>query len=164
MTDLNTYITNRISYYAPGREDGGAAILQAIHRRDYASLKPNAVLLILTQTITYLYTRHTELLKDSAKLEKLQPVNATAYYRRDREGAKRYLYLNHPTHDNGPRIRQYIGADPTRQHQALDRIKAYEDLVKVQTEIREIDHRLAAITGHLARSLLAATKGIDRIW
>lgn len=164
MTDLNTYITERIGYYAPGREDGGAATLQAINRRDYATLEPQTVLIILGQAITYLATRRGILDIQVTRLQALQPINATAYYRKDRNGHPRYLYLNYPSHNNTPRKRQYIGADPARQHQAMTRLQAYDDLVKVQAEIQEVDHRLVAITHHLACSLLAATKGIDRIW
>ena len=54
MTGLDTYVTNRISHYAPGRSDGGAATPQAI---------------------TYLRTRR-ETLAEAACLEQLQPVLA----------------------------------------------------------------------------------------
>lgn len=164
MIDLNTYITERIGFYAPGREDGGAATLKAIQRRDFATLEPQAVLIIVGQVITYLHTRHNVLQMEENRLQGLQPVNATTYYRRDHHGAKRYLYLNHPSHNAHPRKRQYIGADPARQTAALARLQAYKDLVVVQEQLREVNHRLDAITGHLARSLLAATKGVDRIW
>jgi len=54
MTDLTTYMATRISNYAPGRTDGGAATLQAIRRRDYNALDPHATLVIVDQAITYL--------------------------------------------------------------------------------------------------------------
>lgn len=164
MTDLNTYITDRISYYAPGRANGGAATLETIRRRDFATLEPQAVLIIVSQVITYLHTRRGALDVQVIRLQALQPVNATTYYRRDRQGAKRYLYLNYPAHNGQPRRREYVGTDPTRQATALARLQAYDDLVQVQTEIREVDNRLAAITGHLARALFTATMGLDRIW
>lgn len=164
MTNLNTYITDRISHYAPGREDGGTATLQRIRRRDYANLEPQAVLIIVSQVITYLHTRHQDLETEANRLQALQPINATAYYRKDHQGQPRYLYLHHPTHNDAPRKRQYVGADPARQAQAMAHIKAYHDLVKVQTEITEVDHRLAAITGQLARALQAATMGLATLW
>lgn len=164
MTDLNTYITNRINYYAPDRTDGGAATLEAIRRRDYANLEPQAVLIIVGQTITYLHTRHTTLQVETARLEQLHPIEATLHYRKDRHGQPRYLYLLHPTHNDGSRRRQYIGADPAKQAQAMARIEAYEDLLQVQAEIREVSHRLAAITGHLARALTAATHSLGPQW
>jgi hypothetical protein len=164
MIELNTYITERIGFYAPDRTDGGAAILETIHRRDFANLEPQAVLIIVGQVITYLITRQGTLGIQETRLQARQPVDASAYYRRHNRGAKRYLYLNHRIQDNRPRKREYIGADPGRQAAALDRIDAYEELVKVQAEIREVSNRLAAITGHLSRALLAATMGLDRVW
>lgn len=164
ITDLDTYLTDRIKYYAPDRKDGGAATLQAIHRRDYASLEPQAVLIIVGQVITYLHTRHMGLRDKATQLQQLQPVNATAYYRKDTKGQPRYLYLNHPIHNDRPRKRQYIGADPARQRQALDRIEAHKDLVQVLAEMGEVGRRLSAITGHLARALIAATIGLTPQW
>jgi len=82
----------------------------------------------------------------------------------DRGGRPRYLYLIHPTQHDGSRQREYIGADPDKQAEALARVEAYEKLVQVRDAIREIDHRLAAITGHLAHALLAATNGLDSYW
>ncbi|TEU19056.1 MAG: hypothetical protein E3J21_04715 [Anaerolineales bacterium] len=64
----------------------------------------------------------------------------------------------------GSRRREYIGADPEAQPAALARVETYEKLVQVCSEIREVDHRLAAITGHLARALHAATNGFDPYW
>lgn len=164
MTDLNTYITDRLKYYAPNREDGGAATLRTIHRRDYANLEPQAVLIIVGQVITYLNTRHMSLKVEAERLQQLGPIQASPHYRKDRHGKPRYLYLIHPTHNDGSRRRQYIGADPARQRQALALLDAYDELVEVQAEIREVSNRLAAITGHLARALLAATIGLASEW
>lgn len=164
MINLNTYITERIGFFAPGRRDGGTAILEAIHRRDFADLEPQAVLIIVSQVITYLTTRQGTLGIEEIRLQARQPVDASAYYRRDTKGAKRYLYLNHPAYNGRPRRREYVGADPGRQAAALARIDAHQELIKVQAEIREVSHRLTAITGHLARALVTATKGINHIW
>ena len=165
MTNLNTYMTERISHYAPGRMDvGGAAILQTIRRRDYNALDPHATLVIVDQSITYLRSRRETLEAEAARLEGLQPVLATPHWRKDRDGQPRYLYLIHPTQDDGSRQREYIGADPEKQAEALARVEAHDKLVQVRAEIREVDHRLAAITGHLARALHAATNGLDPYW
>jgi hypothetical protein len=164
MTNLNTYMTNRISNYAPGRTDGGAATLQAIGRRDYNALDPHATLVIVDQAITYLRTRREALAREAARLEQLRPVLATPHWRKDRNSQPRYLYLIHPTQDDGSRKREYIGADPDKQAEALARVKAWDELQVVKNEGREIVHRLAAITGHLARALLAAANGFDPYW
>ncbi|NVM57944.1 MAG: hypothetical protein HWN51_07490, partial [Desulfobacterales bacterium] len=66
--------------------------------------------------------------------------------------------------DDGSRRREYIGADPEAQTEALARVKARDELQAVKNEMREVNHRLAAITGHLARALLAAAKGFDPYW
>jgi hypothetical protein len=164
MTNLNTYMINRIGNYAPGRTDGGAGTLQAIHRRDYNALDPHAVLIIVDQAITYLRSRRETLEAEATRLEQLRPVLATPHWRKDRHGQPRYLYLIHPTQDDGSRRREYIGADPEAQAVALARVKAWDALQAVKNEMREIDHRLAAITGHLARALHAAANGFDPYW
>jgi hypothetical protein len=101
---------------------------------------------------------------EAARLEGLQPVLASPYWRKDRHGQPHYLYLIHPTQGDGSRRREYIGADPEAQAEALARIEAHEKLVQVRTEIHEIDHRPVAITGHLARALRSATNGLVPYW
>jgi len=99
MTNLNTYMLTRISNYAPGRTDGGAATLQAlrrgsgqaIRRRDYNTLDPHATLVIVDQAITYLHTRRQALAEEATRLEQLQPVLATPHWRKCRHGQPRYL-------------------------------------------------------------------------
>ena len=164
MTDLNTYVTNRISNYAPGSSHGGDAILQTIRRRDYNALDPHATLVIVDQAITYLRSRREALETQATRLEGLRPVLATPHWRKDRHGQPRYLYLIHPTQDDGSRKREYIGADPEAQALALRRVKAWDELQATRSEMREIDHRLAAITGHLACALHAAANGFDPYW
>jgi hypothetical protein len=162
MTDLNTYVTNRISHYAPGRTDGGAATLQAIRRRDHNVLDPHATLVIVDQAITYLRSRRETLVEEATRLEQLQPVLAIPHWRKDRHGQPRYLYLIHPTQGDGSRKREYIGTDPEAQVEALARVKAWDELQTIESGMREIVHRLAAITGHLARALHAAANGVPR--
>jgi hypothetical protein len=62
---------------------------------------------------------HKALAEEAARLEQLQPVRATPHWRKDRHGQPRYLYLIHPTQDDGSRQREYIGADPDKQAEAL---------------------------------------------
>jgi hypothetical protein len=73
----------------------------------------------------------------------------------------------------GSRRREYIGADLKAQAAALARVKAWDEIQAVKNERREIDHRLAAITGHrstersrrsLVRALHAAANGFDPYW
>jgi hypothetical protein len=52
-------------------------------------------------------------------------------------------------YEDGSRQREYLGADPKARAAALARVKAWDELQAVKSEMREIDHRLAAITGHL---------------
>jgi len=143
MTDLNVYMTNRISHYAPGRTDGGAGTLQAIRRRDYNALDPHATLVIVDQAITYLRTRRETLETEAACLKQLRPVLATPHWRKDRHGQPRYLYLIHPTQDDGSRKRDYVGADPEARATALARVKAWDELQAVKSEKREIAQRFA---------------------
>jgi hypothetical protein len=114
----------------------------------------------LTEYDTAIYRRET-LEAEANCPEGLQSVLAIPHWRKDRHGQPRYLYLIHPTQDDGSRQREYIGADPEAQAEALARVKAWDELQAVKNEMREMDHRLAAITGHLARALHAAANGLD---
>jgi hypothetical protein len=80
---------------------------------------------------------------EAARLEGLQPVLASPYWRKDRHGQPHYLYLIHPTQDDGSRKRDYVGADPEARATALARVKAWDELQAVKSEKREIDQRFA---------------------
>lgn len=55
-------------------------------------------------------------------LEKLGTVNASLHYK-----AGRYLYLIHPTHESGDRIRQYVGAQPEKIREAQESVNRYHE-------------------------------------
>lgn len=55
-------------------------------------------------------------------LEKLGTVNASLHYK-----AGRYLYLIHPTHESGDRVRQYVGAQPEKIREAQESVNRYHE-------------------------------------
>lgn len=55
-------------------------------------------------------------------LEALGTVNASLHYK-----AGRYLYLIHPTHERGNRIRQYVGAQPEKIREAQESVNRYHE-------------------------------------
>lgn len=65
-------------------------------------------------------------------------TNATPHYR-----DQKYLYLIHPTASDGTRRREYIGADPARQADALARIARWTDH---QTAIALANRQTARLT------------------
>jgi hypothetical protein len=91
--------------------------------------------------------RRKTLEAEAARLEQLRPVLATPHWRKNRHGQPRYLYLIHPTQDDGSCLREYIGADPEAQAAALARVEAWDELQATKSEMRGIDHRLAAVNG-----------------
>lgn len=55
-------------------------------------------------------------------LETLGTVNASLHYK-----AGRYLYLIHPTHKSGNRLRQYVGAQPEKIREAQKAVNRYHE-------------------------------------
>lgn len=64
-------------------------------------------------------------------LEALGTVNASLHYK-----AGRYLYLIHPTHESGDRIRQYIGAQPEKIREAQESVNRYHEAQELKNILR----------------------------
>lgn len=66
--------------------------------------------------------RIADLSSQISHLERLGTVNASLHYK-----AGRYLYLIHPTHESGDRIRQYVGAQPEKIKEAQESVNRYHE-------------------------------------
>lgn len=88
--------------------------------------------------------------------------NATAYWM-----GQQYLYLNHPTTGGKKRKREYVGNNPAKVKDALERIKRFEqhkELTAEQCAIRNAAERarydLERVFQVLRQSAAAATKAV----
>lgn len=70
-------------------------------------------------------------------LKALGTVNASLHYK-----AGRYLYLIHPTHESGDRIRQYVGAQPEKIKEAQESVNRYH-------EVQELKHILKMLNTNM---------------
>jgi hypothetical protein len=91
----------------------------------------------------------------AAQIEELTAqgcVQATPYWRKDVHGRPYSLYLIHPTQADGTRQRQYIGADPDKQAQALAGVMRYEERERLQANVerRRAAYRAAIAQVHQA--------------
>jgi len=72
-------------------------------------------------------------------LEQLGTINASLHYK-----AGKYLYLIHPTQENGERVRQYVGAQPEKIKEAEKAITRYNtvEMLKglVKTHQSKLDY------------------------
>jgi hypothetical protein len=93
----------------------------------------------------------------AARLRKLEPVEATASWKKDVEGQERYLYLYHPMR-KGKRRREYIGAKKKAQDQALARIQAHLDLIEIEAEIAKLTQQLNKLGAELRYALTIARR------
>lgn len=87
-------------------------------------------------------------------LETLGTVNASLHYK-----AGRYLYLIHPTHESGDRLRQYVGAQPEKIREAQESVNRYHEAQELkrildmhQRKISAADYELDGITRTLSRN------------
>jgi hypothetical protein len=99
---------------------------------------------------------HLESLQaEAARLQLLDPANATPCYHKDKHGQPRYLWLIYPQR-NGERIREYVGSKPDKITAALTRVQAHEDLTKARRQAADIKARLALVTKLLGKALQVA--------
>lgn len=73
-------------------------------------------------------------------LEALGTVNASLHYK-----TGRYLYLIHPTHESGDRVRQYVGAQPEKIREAQKAVNRYH-------EAQELRQQLAKESGKMSQT------------
>lgn len=70
-------------------------------------------------------------------LEKLGTVLASPNYK-----AGKYLYLIHPTAQDGSRKREYVGADPGKIREAMEAINRYNEVQDLKRELGSNEHRI----------------------
>ena len=71
-------------------------------------------------------------------LEKLGTVNASLHYK-----AGRYLYLIHPTHESGDRVRQYVGAQPEKIREAQESVNRYHEAQELRQQLSKENGKLS---------------------
>lgn len=84
--------------------------------------------------------RNGELAEQMAALQEQGLIYATVYWRPDKDGEDKYLYLHFPPERGKERTRQYIGADPEKIAAAktgIARAKHYDALAAEQAELRK---------------------------
>lgn len=72
-----------------------------------------------------------ELERKIRELEKLGTVNASLHYK-----AGRYLYLIHPTHESGDRVRQYIGTQPEKIREAQESVNRFHEVQELKNILK----------------------------
>lgn len=87
-------------------------------------------------------------------LEKMGTVNASLHYK-----AGRYLYLIHPTHESGDRVRQYIGAQPEKIREAQESVNRYHEAQELKnilkmhnTNMTQADYQMELVKQTLKRN------------
>lgn len=71
-------------------------------------------------------------------LEKLGTVNASFHYK-----AGRYLYLIHPTHESGDRVRQYVGAQPEKIREAQESVNRYHEAQALRQQLTQENGKMS---------------------
>ncbi len=106
----------------------------------------------IADAIRSLRERHAKLKDEIFHVQRLGWVEATPHYR---DG--KYLYLIHPM-QNRERQREYIGSDPEKIQDALDRIERKKEYDALNEKLADIDFALTQIQAHLFRAFDAAYK------
>jgi len=94
--------------------------------------------------------KHEDLLREKWEIKRLGIVEATPYYR---DG--KYLYLIYPM-VNGERKREYIGGDPEKIQDALDKIERKDRYNQVCSLLAEIEITESKVRNHLINALSTA--------
>lgn len=76
------------------------------------------------------------------EIKELDPIFGTTYWRPDKAGKPKYLYIHHPAAIMKPRRREYIGGDQYRIAAALDRVTAGLNLKVVEAAIGAVERRI----------------------
>ncbi len=80
----------------------------------------------------------TELEGKIRVLEKQGTINASLHYK-----TGKYLYLIHPTHESGDRIRQYVGAQPEKIREAQKSVNRYHEAQALQQQLNQEKGKMA---------------------
>jgi hypothetical protein len=91
-----------------------------------------------------------------ADLERAGVIEATPYWRKDKEGNPRILYLIHPS-QNGQRKREYVGVDPAKQADALARVQRWEQRQRLLEQANRLAARLDQIRHDVCAIQIAVT-------
>lgn len=73
-----------------------------------------------------------------SRLEQLGTVNASLHYK-----AGRYLYLIHPTHESGDRVRQYVGAQPEKIRAAQESVNRYHEAQALRQQLAQENGKMS---------------------
>ncbi len=92
---------------------------------------------LLPLIIDQLFENRQRITDGLATLQSAGITNASTYYR---DG--RYLYLIHPTAEDGSRQREYIGKDPTKIAQAMGRLERYQIHTELKSKLRALDQAI----------------------
>ena len=80
-------------------------------------------------------------------------TNATPYWRKDKEGEPKYLYLIHPATLRRTRKREYIGCESENIVNALELIKRQAEINKYDLERRRLNLKLKRANHYLIKYL-----------
>jgi len=83
--------------------------------------------------------RIAELEKKIRAIEALGTVNASLHYK-----AGRYLYLIHPTHESGDRVRQYVGTQPEKIKEAQESVNRYHEAQELKRALIQHQQKISA--------------------
>jgi hypothetical protein len=101
---------------------------------------------------------HLAAIKDQiADLEQAGVTEASPYWRKDKEGNPRILYLIHPS-QNGQRKREYVGVDPAKQADALARVQRWEQRQRLLEQANRLAARLDRIRHDVSAIQIAVTE------
>ena len=106
-----------------------------------------AILDKLETAIRSLTNRQNELQREINDIERLGWVDATPYYREHK-----FLILIHPMKD-GQRKREYIGANPEKIQEALDRIDRKSRFEELHNQLSEVQRSLSNVRYHLTQAM-----------
>jgi hypothetical protein len=96
-----------------------------------------------------------------ADLEQAGVTEASPYWRKDKEGNPRILYLIHPS-QNGQRKREYVGVDPAKQADALARVQRWEQRQRLLEQVNRLAARLDQIRHDVCAIQIAVADELAR--
>jgi hypothetical protein len=97
-----------------------------------------------------LMNRQAELENEIYRLRRLGVVDAKPHYR---DG--KYLYLIYPMVD-GERKREYIGADPEKIQEALDKIERKDQIADLENKLAIITTAISSTKYYLSQAIVSA--------
>jgi hypothetical protein len=111
----------------------------------------------VAQGLRALETHLVAIQEQVADLEQAGVTEASPYWRKDKEGNPRILYLIHPSQD-GQRKREYVGVDPAKQVDALARVQRWEQRQRLIKQANQLTSRLSQIYADVHAIHVAVTE------